>query len=33
MTTLGDVLKGIRETIVLLERIEQSTKKIDQMEE
>jgi hypothetical protein len=33
MTTLGDVLKGIRETIVLLERIEQLTRKIDQMEE
>ncbi|WP_297925090.1 hypothetical protein [Metallibacterium sp.] len=32
MTTLGDVLKGIRETIVLSERVEQLTKKVDQMD-
>ena len=32
MTTLGDVLKGIRETIVLNDRVEQLTKKVDQME-
>jgi len=32
VTTLGDVLQGIRETIVLSERVEQLTKKVDQMD-
>lgn len=32
MTTLSDVLKGIRETIVLMERLEHLTKKVDEME-
>ncbi len=32
MTTLGDVLKGIRETIVLNDRVEQLAKKVDQLE-
>lgn len=32
MTTLGEVLKGIRETNVLNDRVEQLTKKIDQRE-
>ncbi len=32
MTALGDVLKGIRETIVLNDRVEQLAKKVDQME-
>lgn len=32
MTTLSDVLRGIRETIVLMERLEQLTRKVDEME-
>jgi hypothetical protein len=32
MTALGDVLKGIRETIVLNERLEQLARQVDQME-
>ena len=32
MTTLGDVLKGIRESIVLADRLEQLTTKVDQMD-
>lgn len=32
MTTLAEVLKGIRETIVLMERVEQLARKVDEME-
>lgn len=32
MTTLGEVLKGIRETIVLADRLELLTEKVDQMD-
>ena len=32
MTTLGDVMKGIRKTIVLNDRLEQLTRKVDQMD-
>ncbi len=32
MTTLGEVLKGIRETILLADRLEQLTEKVDQMD-
>ena len=33
MTTLGDVLDGIRKTIVLHERIKQLARKVERMEE
>ena len=32
MTKMGDVLKGIREAIVLNDRLEQLSKRVDQME-
>lgn len=32
MTTLAEVLRGIRDTIVLMERVEQLAKKVDEME-
>lgn len=33
MTTLGDVLTGIRETIALTDRLERLTEKVDQMDD
>jgi hypothetical protein len=33
MTTLGDVLKGVRETIALNERVELLAQKVDQMDQ
>jgi hypothetical protein len=33
LTTLGDVLTGIRETIALTDRLERLTEKVDQMDD